>query len=110
MAGSERANANDKTVMARRMEASLGRTALPSGYAQSPRQFNGPGSDLQIALPHRRIGGERGRAAGPHRVALLDHHVAVGDAGERLEVLVDEQDRLALGLEPAETRPDLGAD
>ena len=46
--------------------------------------------------------------AGPHHVALLDHHMAVGDLGQRIEVLVDQQDRLALALEPREARPDLG--
>ena len=40
-------------------------------------------------------GGELGRGAAPHHAAALDEVVAVGDAGQRLDVLVDDQDRLA---------------
>ena len=36
--------------------------------------------------------------------------MTVGEAFENRDVLVDEQDRLALGLERRETAPDLGAD
>src|SRR5258708_7560871 len=69
-----------------------------------------PLSQLEIPLPHGRIGREGSRGAGPNRVALLDHDVAVGDAGERVEMLVDQEDRLALGLETREASPDLRAD
>src|ERR1700687_4489877 len=36
--------------------------------------------------------------------------MAVGDARERLDILVDDKDGMALGLEPYETTPDFGAD
>ena len=55
-----------------------------------------------------RVGGQRRGAAGPHHAALLDDVVAVGQAEQRADVLVDHQDRQALALQPGEARPDLG--
>src|SRR5262249_16445030 len=40
-------------------------------------------SHLQIFRAHGRVGGEVGGRAGPHHVALFDHHVAVGKAKQR---------------------------
>src|ERR1700674_5067675 len=65
---------------------------------------------LQITSAGFRVGGERGGVAGPHDVALLDDHVTVGELGDRLKMLVDQQDRLALALEPRQALPDLGAE
>ncbi len=64
----------------------------------------------QIAVLQRHVGLERRRIAGPHHLALLDDVVAVGDAGQGLDVLVDDEDRLALGFELFERVPDLDAD
>ncbi len=46
------------------------------------------------------------RSAAPHHTAALDHVVAVGDADQRLDILVDQQDRLAVRLQPREAVPD----
>src|SRR6267142_2212849 len=53
---------------------------------------------------------ELGRGAAPHHPPLLQHVVMIGQPRERLHVLVDEQDREPLGLEPLEAAPDLAAD
>ena len=53
------------------------------------------GLNAQIAVLNIRRVGQFVRAAGPHHAAALDDVVAVGDAGERVDVLVDDQDRLA---------------
>src|SRR4030081_1242507 len=51
-----------------------------------------------------------GRCAAPDDLSLLENVVRVRDPGERRHVLVDDQDRLALRLEPFHAAPDLGAD
>ena len=60
-----------------------------------------------VSFPIRRKGRRR---AGPHHVALLQDHVAIGQADERAHVLVDDQDGLPLAFEPCEALPYLGAD
>ena len=53
---------------------------------------------------------ERLRGARPDHAALLDQVMAVDQAGHLLQVLVDHQNGLALGLQPAETGPNFLAD
>jgi hypothetical protein len=53
---------------------------------------------------------QRGGTAGPHDPALLDDVVPVGDAGQRLDVLVDDEDGLPGGLERFQAPPDLRSD
>src|SRR2546425_10004183 len=68
-----------------------------------------PRSNAQMAFLDRARGFQLRRAAGPHHPSALDDVVPVGDAGEGLDVLVDQQDRLAGGLEPGQAAPYLGA-
>src|SRR5205823_6098395 len=65
------------------------------------------GSDAKILVLHVGRCGKRRRIARPHHLTALDDVVPVGDAGQRRDVLVDHQDRLAGGLEPRQARPDL---
>src|SRR5262249_20311484 len=67
-------------------------------------------SHAEIAM--LQLGGrrERGGRAGPNDAAALDQDMAVGDADERLDVLVDRQDRLTCRLELYQALPDFGAD
>src|SRR5829696_8828969 len=51
----------------------------------------------------------RGGAA-PDDTAALDKHVAIGNANERFDIFVDQQDRLTGSLQPRKALPDLGAD
>jgi len=59
-----------------------------------------------IGLDPVALRGERRAGAAPHDPALLDHHVPVGQRHQRRQVLVDDEDRLALGLERAHAGPD----
>src|ERR1700683_2809805 len=54
--------------------------------------------------------GQIGRVAGPYHAATFDDGVSVGDAGERIDVLVDDQDGLASGAQTLQAAPDLVAD
>ncbi len=67
-------------------------------------------SDADIAMHQLRIGREIGAGARPDRAAFLDDVVPVGDALQHVDVLVDQQDRLALRLQRLDAAPDLGAD
>src|SRR5260370_40526812 len=67
-------------------------------------------SPREIAPPDAFIAAQRRRIALPDDAALLDDVMAVGDAGQRREVLVDDQDGEAERLEAREAAPDLGAD
>src|SRR5262249_34965016 len=51
-------------------------------------------SHAEIAVLQRDIGAQLGRRALPHDAAFLQHVVAIGDAGQRLDILVDEQNGL----------------
>ena len=46
----------------------------------------------------------------PHHPAPLDDVVTVGDPGQRVDVLVDEEDGQTVRLEVLEAAPDLGSD
>src|SRR5215510_10150888 len=53
---------------------------------------------------------ERARVSAPAHASALEDVVAVCKPGERLEVLIHQQDRLAAALELAQHLPDLAAD
>src|SRR6266511_1156924 len=53
-------------------------------------------SHLQMALRDGRVGCQRRRCARPHDLPLFDDRVPVGELHERGEMLVDEQNGLAL--------------
>ena len=54
--------------------------------------------------------GELARRSGPDHAAALDQVMAVGDARQRRDILIDNEDGLAFGLESREAAPDFGAD
>src|SRR5258708_28038713 len=66
-------------------------------------------SHPEIAPPDAVIAAQRRRIPLPDDAALLDDVMAVGEAGQRGEVLVDDQDGEAERLEAREAAPDLGA-
>ena len=63
-----------------------------------------------MALAHAWIADQVRRRARPDDVALLDHHMAVGEFEQRVDMFVDQENGLALGFQPFEARPDLVAD
>src|SRR5205814_2407019 len=67
-------------------------------------------SDSKVAVPEGGIGAQRRRIALPHHAALLEDEVAVGEGGDRLDVLVDEEDRQSLGAQAPQAAPDLLTD
>src|SRR3954467_14908591 len=67
-------------------------------------------SNVQIAVFDGRVAAQRGARAGPDDATLLDDHVPVGEARQGVDVLVDDDDRLALALEALQAGPDLGPD
>src|SRR5215218_1954740 len=67
-------------------------------------------SNVQIAVLDGRVAAQLGARAGPDDAALLDDHVPVGEARQGVDVLVDDDDRLALALEALQAGPDLGPD
>src|SRR5215207_3309415 len=67
-------------------------------------------SNVQIAVFDGRVAAQLGARAGPDDAALLDDHVPVGEARQGVDVLVDDDDRLALALEALQAGPDLGPD
>src|SRR5262245_1753822 len=62
----------------------------------------------EIAMLDVRNRRERRGGAVPDHPTALDQIVAIGDANQRVDILVDHQDRQALRLEPRKTLPDLG--
>ena len=56
------------------------------------------------------VGAELFGAAFPDDLATLDDIVAVADTGQRVDVLVDDQDRLSARLQAFEALPDFLAD
>ena len=50
-----------------------------------------------------------GASAGPNRAAFLDDVVAVGQALQNVEVLVDDKNRLSTRLQEADAFPNLTA-
>src|SRR5207249_8795223 len=66
-------------------------------------------SDPQEAPAQRGVGRELGRRAPPYDTPFFDDVVAVGEAREGLDVLVDDEDRQAARLELSKAGPDLGA-
>src|SRR6266446_10158091 len=73
-------------------------------------QGMGPSSDSKIPVLDVFVRGQLRRRAAPDDAASLEDVMGVGDAGERADVLVDEQDGLARGFHALEAAPDLGAD
>src|SRR5712671_326114 len=92
------------------MTVGAGLKPAPTSLRPELLAFWGLPSHPEIAVLDVRRGSELGGAAAPHHLAALDHVMAVGDADQRLDVLVDDQDRLAGGLERREALPDLGTD
>src|SRR3982751_1425735 len=80
---------------------------VPGRDTATPRRAQ---SHLQIFLAHTRVGRQLRRRAAPHYAALLDHHMTIGEALERIDMLVHQQDGKALALQAREARPDLRAD
>src|SRR5262245_37613891 len=80
------------------------------GRDRPKRNLSRRPSHLQIALRDGRVGGERVRRARPYDLPLLDDRVPVGELHERGEMLVDEQDGLALRLQAGEALPDVEPD
>src|SRR5215510_13046036 len=77
----------------------------------SPSRARGAAAlHAEIAMLHVRNRRERRRGAVPDHPATLDQVMAIGDANQRVDILVDHQDRQALRLEPGEALPDLSAD
>src|SRR4051794_9017425 len=66
--------------------------------------------DVQITVLDGGVGTQLGARAGPDDAAFLDDHVTVGEARQGVDVLVDDDDRLALLFEARQTGPDLGPD
>src|SRR5215467_4944319 len=67
-------------------------------------------SHAEVAMLHFAVAAQIRRSAGPHDAAFLDDVVPVGDAHERPEVLVDDEDRQARSLEALDGTVDLDAD
>src|SRR5579872_4924867 len=70
----------------------------------------GPPSNPHISPDIRVIRDQRRAVAAPADAAALDDVMAVGKPGEGLQILVDEEDRLARLLELQQHAPDLVAD
>jgi hypothetical protein len=81
------------------------RIAAKAAHNDGVAYFGGPamgyfnGSHTEITMLHIGCGGEIGRGAGPDHAAALDNNVPVGNAGERGDVLVDDQNGLAGGAQ-----------
>ena len=75
-----------------------------SGFPTVEARLNAQVALLDVA--RRR---ELRRGAGPHHLSLLDDVVPVRDAGERRDVLVDQQDGEAGGLQAGQAAPDFRA-
>src|SRR4051812_13612433 len=61
----------------------------------------------EIALLHLGARLERCGVAAPDHLALLEHEVAVGELGQRLDLLVDDDDRQASAFQRVQPGPDL---
>ena len=64
----------------------------------------------EIAVLQLLVGGELGGRAGPDHLALFQDVVPVGEGAQRLDVLVDDDDRKSRVLQVLELRPDFLAD
>src|SRR5712691_10633867 len=71
--------------------------------------LQGSESDSKIPVLDVFVRGQLRRRAPPDDPAFFEDVVGVGDAGQRADVLVDDQDGLAGGFHALETAPDLGA-
>src|SRR5438046_3838187 len=63
--------------------------------------------DSEVAMLDILACGKLGRGPGPHHAALFQHIVYVRRAGQCAHVLVDQQDRQPLGLQPPDRAVDL---
>src|SRR5215470_1667968 len=98
-----------RTVLARGPEKDFDRFLTDSTrrrlLARAPQgKSHAEETVLHVAIPR-----ELGRRAGPDHAALLDDVMPVRDARERLEVLVDDEDRQARCLEALDCAVDLDA-
>src|SRR4051794_13548593 len=66
--------------------------------------------DAEIAVLQRTILAKSIRSAIVNNASLFDEVVAVCDLHERLDVLVDDEDRLACRFDLGDAAPDFGAD
>src|SRR6516164_552041 len=78
---------------------------VPAPTNSRPRPFT-LASRLQIALRDRRVGCQCRRRARPYHLPLLDDRVPVGELQQRGEMLVDEENGLALRLQARKAFPD----
>src|SRR6185503_15597814 len=78
-----------------------------SGFAMFPMAKS---LHPEVSVLYVRVRGEVGGAAAPHHASLFQHVVAVRYLGQRLHVLVDDEDRETLALELSDRAVDLGAD
>src|SRR5215467_8329943 len=83
----------------------MSRLAGAARTSSRPRSFLLE-SHLQIALRDGRVGFQRRRRTRPHHLPLLDDCVPVGELHERGEMLVDEQNGLALRFQARKAFPD----
>jgi hypothetical protein len=58
-------------------------------------------------LRNRCVGRQFRRRARPHHLSLLDNRVPIGELNERAEMLIDDENGLALRLEAGEALPNL---
>src|SRR5690348_5619779 len=79
-------------------------------WLSNEESVTGKYSDPEIAVLDIGRGRQFLRAARPNNAAALDDVVPVGDPGQRIDVLVDDQDRLPGCAQELETAPDLVAD
>src|SRR5262245_13857792 len=82
---------------------SLGVAVVGKGAAISARSY------AEVAMLHVRARPQLGGGAVPDHAALLQHIVVIGQPRDRLDVLVDQQNRETALLETRQTRPDLCA-
>src|SRR5216117_4140103 len=79
----------------------------PAGKRAARAQ--GP-SDAQIAVLQLAVRRQLGGDAAPYDAAFLEHVVPVGDARQGTQILVDDQDGEARGLQSLDRAVDLDAD
>src|SRR5271163_1204960 len=65
---------------------------------------------MEMAIHDRRVRPEFRARAAPYDASLFQHRVTIGDAQQRADVLVDDEDRFAARFQSCEASPDLGAD
>src|SRR5881409_3064948 len=79
-------------------------SCLSGGYPTGHGRSSAVGSERQVLLADRGVLAELARAALVADVPLLEHVDAVGEGEREVHVLLGEQDRQPLGLEPTDLR------